>query len=419
MNQLQVRRPVDHTYQHLLTICCLLLMPITNVTATYSIVATDAMTRQVGGAGATCLQGYDIYDWLYRSVPNRSVLHTQGLLINRNDTIVTTALDMMENSNETLDAILQEMQGLDTGSFALNDFVSLPTVTLRQFAIANFGSNAGYSGVSLGAVWAYYGFGSSELVNIGKDLLDGRYSYRAAGNVVKVGTVDSMQKGFEDQDDEFNFGLCDMPGKLMTAMYRVADGNFGDDRCLGFDGTSSTGAYLHVDNANSTEYIHINVVDSNPKEPIEELKTQFLEWRKENPCGDDWSPSSGSPSQSPSTQPSTTPNISTPTTGAVCVDSSLRFKLDWNGKRRITRDCFWIGNKATVQRCKIEGMSAACPVTCGGCETCLDSTVRFKVFWNGRQVHRDCTWVSNKATIQRCAIPGVSDLCRLTCGVCS
>jgi len=119
----------------------------------------------------------------------------------------------------------------------------------------------------------------------------------------------------------------------------------------------------------------------------------------------------------PSTQPSLTPNHPTPT-GEVCADSSLRFKVNWND-RLITRDCIWISNKATIQRCKLRGVPAACPVTCGGCEICEDSTLRFKVFWNNRKITRDCTWIGNKATIQRCKLPGVSDACRATCGVCS
>ncbi len=273
---------MDH---QLLLLNYLLLLP-TVVRGTYSIVATDATTRQVGGAGATCLKGRDIYEALYRSVPNSSVLHTQGLLVARDDPIVTTALDMMQKNNESLNAIMEEMQDLDKNSIVLDDSpLIIQNVQLRQYTIANFTSQAGYSGGRLAFLWEYFGYGTSEVVNVGYDLLNGRYTYRAAGNVVKVGTVDSMQNGFENQDDQFNFGLCDMAGKLMTAMYRVADGGYGDDRCLNADGTTATGAYLHIDNANGTEFIHINIIDPiMPKEPVEELKKQFLEWRKQHPC---------------------------------------------------------------------------------------------------------------------------------------
>ncbi len=56
----------------------------------------------------------------------------------------------------------------------------------------------------------------------------------------------------------------------------------------------------------------------------------------------------------------------TPVTSCSCKDTTLRFKITWNGKL-ITRDCVWIGNRATIQRCNIEGVKEACPFTCGLC----------------------------------------------------
>ena len=67
--------------------------------ATYSLVATDAKTRQVGGIGATCLPGWDVYESLYISAPNQSVLHTQGWLLSRDPEhpIVTLAKEKMKD----------------------------------------------------------------------------------------------------------------------------------------------------------------------------------------------------------------------------------------------------------------------------------------------------------------------------------
>ncbi len=63
--------------------------------------------------------------------------------------------------------------------------------------------------------------------------------------------------------------------------------------------------------------------------------------------------------------PSSAPS-SSPPQSCICEDTSLRFKVVWNG-RLITRDCIWIGNRATIQRCNIEGVKQACPKTCGMC----------------------------------------------------
>ena len=71
------------------------------------------VTRQVGGAGASCVPSADIFDVLYLSAPNRSVLHTQGWKLERNSTIVKTAVDMMD-TNQPIEDILGEMKELDT-----------------------------------------------------------------------------------------------------------------------------------------------------------------------------------------------------------------------------------------------------------------------------------------------------------------
>ena len=108
------------------------------ITATYSIVATDATTRQVGGAGATCLESRDVYETLYLSSPNRIVLHTQGLLIDHDDPIITTALDMMQIGT-SVDAMLEEMQRLDNNNFTIKNGeleLEFREVEVRQYGIS-------------------------------------------------------------------------------------------------------------------------------------------------------------------------------------------------------------------------------------------------------------------------------------------
>merc|ERR1711915_614360 len=123
-----------------------------------------------------------------------------------------------------------------------------------------------------------------------------------------------------------------------------------------------------------------------------------------------------SPTSSPTASPvaSTTPAPTSSTTSS-CGDSTLRFKLTWNSKK-ITRGCDWVANKAAVQRCAVDGVSAMCSSTCGTCSTCADSNVRMKFTWNDKKITRDCGWVANKATLQRCAVDGIANSCRATCG---
>lgn len=97
-----------------------------------------------------------------------------------------------------------------------------------------------------------------------------------------------------------------------------------------------------------------------------------------------------------------------------CNDSPFRFRLKKNG-RNIARDCTWVRNRDTINRCSIEGVPSMCPSTCNKSCNCVDGTKRFRFPWKGKMVSRDCTWVGNKQTRQRCAVPGMSDTCSSTC----
>mmetsp|Transcript_25104 Transcript_25104/g.30909 ORF Transcript_25104/g.30909 Transcript_25104/m.30909 type:complete len:690 (+) Transcript_25104:87-2156(+) len=52
---------------------------------------------------------------------------------------------------------------------------------------------------------------------------------------------------------------------------------------------------------------------------------------------------------------------------ADCTDSPLRFKVTKNDGKKITRDCGWVEAKNTIGRCALDGVSDTCKVTCGNC----------------------------------------------------
>ena len=150
-----------------------------------------------------------------------------------------------------------------------------------------------------------------------------------------------------------------------------------------------------------------NVLLSDPDTSFTELEAEF--------CGSPTSAPVPAPTAAPVMSP-TPPSPPTPTS-SVCVDSPLRFKVRKNGKN-ISRNCTWVANRATASRCKLTGVSSMCPDTCNKCGTCSDGTLRFQLFWKGKKVTRDCTWVANRSTNARCAASGVSETCRVTCSLC-
>ena len=121
----------------------------------------------------------------------------------------------------------------------------------------------------------------------------------------------------------------------------------------------------------------------------------------------------------PTSPPVPTPTKSpTPPTPTDCVDFENRFRFDDGSGFKITRSCEWARNKSTKQRCSLDGVSEACPLTCGTCNACVDppSSLRFKFQKGGNSIARSCTWVEKKQTPFRCAL--TADICRATCGVC-
>lgn len=129
-------------------------------------------------------------------------------------------------------------------------------------------------------------------------------------------------------------------------------------------------------------------------------------------------PHKSSNTASPTTTPTAAPNATpTPPTSTSCTDSSLRIKIKKDGKF-IMRDCIWVSNKSTQSRCALNGVSSTCSETCNTCSSCIDSPLRLKIFWQEKFIRRDCEWVNNRQTDRRCAVPGVADACRATCGKC-
>jgi hypothetical protein len=106
----------------------------------------------------------------------------------------------------------------------------------------------------------------------------------------------------------------------------------------------------------------------------------------------------------------------------TCTDGELKMRIV-RGKKILKKKCRWIKPKNKEKRCsetKFPGVSATCPSACDTCDTCEDSPLKFLVKeQDGTRVGmKNCNWVSQD-TEANCALPGVSSMCRSTCGVCT
>jgi len=74
-----------------------------------------------------------------------------------------------------------------------------------------------------------------------------------------------------------------------------------------------------------------------------------------------------------------------------------------------------------TKRCAIDGVSIHCPLACSTCATdrCLDSPLKFNVEYNGKPPRAQvCDWVKSQQINTRCAIDGVKETCKETCDFC-
>lgn len=263
--------------------------------ATYSIAATDRQEMLVGGAGASCVQGSDIGDKLYRGVPGKGVLLTQAIPLDADSTAVTTAMAQI-GTGPTPDEILQTMNSLDQGTENVDNYAAAgmvgipgPDFELRQNAIVDLdGLHGAWTGNQIGDLYEAIDIFGTTQEHGGNS--DDRFAYSAQGNVVANTTVSVLRLGFIGLFDELGDG-CDLPEKLMIAMQTVPATDSGDERCIRGDvepkdavGTPAAGAFVKVQDAEGNYVIDINVSGDGTVDPTIELREKFDAWRAENPC---------------------------------------------------------------------------------------------------------------------------------------
>jgi uncharacterized Ntn-hydrolase superfamily protein len=222
----------------------LLMLAGAPVRATFSIVAVDTITGEVGGAGASCIAGSQIINDLIESV---GAVHTQAWYLSGNQ---DNAHDLLA-AGLTPDSII--------GWLYANDVQDVPE--LRQYGVVTLAGN--------GASAGFTGFAT----DYWKGHITGP-GYAIQGNIL-LGPqiIDSM---------EFEFLNTEGPleEKLMAAL-EAAKVPGADTRCLP-NNKSSISAFIRVirpgDGGTTYLYEVINNT-SGSTEPIDLLRVAFDEWK--------------------------------------------------------------------------------------------------------------------------------------------
>jgi uncharacterized Ntn-hydrolase superfamily protein len=201
--------------------------------ATYSIAATDQDSGQVGGAGTSCVGFLGLFR-IYGSAPGHGVVHAQSYVNTRGR---DEAVRLLETDTAPADIIA-----------AITDAGFDSQASTRQYAVVD---------LSQGTV--------------------GDLTYSVQGNVLtSQAVIDQAQAAFIASG-------CDLADRLILALEAGAVGGEGDNRCTP-EGIPSDTAFVHVDLADGTEYLHIEVNNTKPDNPLIELRRQYDEWRLTHPC---------------------------------------------------------------------------------------------------------------------------------------
>ncbi|MAT89245.1 MAG: secretion protein [Flavobacteriaceae bacterium] len=243
-------------YKALLLLCFISISYTLHSQDTFSIIAVDPSTGEIGSAGASCVDGAGdfggIIDIITKIIPGRGGVNSQAYVCIPN-TNLNNAIAEMENGaspSEIIDFLLNNdacsSQGFDPA--------------FRQYGIADLDTSgdprtAGFTG------------------NMADDYKEDRQgaTYSIQGNILLNQTV------IDNMESNFNTTTGSLADKLMAAMQGA---NFAgaDSRCLA-RGTSSTSAYLLVyrptDDA-SDPYLRLNIEEMPfGEEPIDSLQTLY------------------------------------------------------------------------------------------------------------------------------------------------
>jgi uncharacterized Ntn-hydrolase superfamily protein len=231
---------------------CILISQITRSQDTFSIVAVDTITGEIGSAGASCIDESQIEGGaiiISDVIPGRGAIHTQAYW---NTTNQQNAHDRMVEGMSPQEII----QWLST-----HDSQNNPSV--RQYGIVDFDS-AGHARSA--------GFTGANCMNYKNHIAGPNYCIQ--GNILLGQMIlDSIEAGFLNTEGSF--------AEKMMAALQGAKVVGADTRCTN-NGTSSLSAFIRVARPEDPAggfYCDLNV-PSVPAgmEPIDSLQTLFNAW---------------------------------------------------------------------------------------------------------------------------------------------
>ena len=214
---------------------------------TFSIVAVDPETNEVGSAGASCIAGSIIISDMH---PGIGAIHTQSYWLASNQANASELMSLGASPDEIIDYLIN------------NDVQNNPSI--RQYGVIDL--------VDGGRSAAFTGDGCFDYKN---HILGDTYSIQ--GNILLGQDIlDQMESGFINTTGSLS-------DKLMAAL-QGANVPGADTRCLD-DGISSLSAFIRVANPNDNpNFLNLDINVNNVSfagyliDPIDSVQTLYDMW---------------------------------------------------------------------------------------------------------------------------------------------
>lgn len=223
---------------------------------TFSMVAADSTTREVGSAGASCVDlfaaGFTDPSFLGDLIPDKGAINTQAFYIPTNQNNARTRM----LAGDTPAQIIDWLKLNDAGGNS----------TIRQYGIVGFsGSNVSAAG--------FTGVNCNNYKNHITGNINGIY-YSIQGNIL------SGQEVLDSMESKFRNATGDLACRLMSAL-QGANTVGADTRCAP-NGTSSLFAFVKVAqemdmDRNPSLNISVRTRSNSRIEPIDTLQTLFTQ----------------------------------------------------------------------------------------------------------------------------------------------
>jgi len=232
----------------------LLILLASTAAATWSIVATDAETGEIGGAGTSCVGSIDTVI-MYAGVPGVGAVHAQAQINTDGRDEAARLLGEDSTPREAMDAITDASFDEDAA--------------LRQYGIVDLSGGAVAFTGSSNPTWAGDVRGHV-----------GSFTYSAQGNTLTgAAVVTGTVAAFRTADG-------DLADKLMHGLEAGASDGGGDSRCTR-DGIPSDSAFIRVQATDGSDIVLISVVATRPESALVALRDCYDAWQLGTACPED------------------------------------------------------------------------------------------------------------------------------------